>query len=330
MLLKLAAACVVGALAAPTRPRPARPAPTYQHEASPTHTLASIRNMTCAGSACSILAATDGGPAVVPLRLSFFDPFTVRYWLAIDGNFSDTGAAADVIVGKGSPVALALNDAGAYYEVTQSPAPSPNVVVRLQKAPCQLTILVDGAPVVQEAAPLSWNTSTSWNTLARDAAPLAPGLTAEWFFGGGMQNGRFSHRDESITIAVDYNWDDGGHPNSVPWYVSSAGYGVFRNTWAPGAYAFTAPVLAAHNESNRFDAFFMLSGPGPRALQTLLGLYTALTGPPFLPPLYGLFLGDSDCYHNERHGNSTRVAIAVARMYVENDMPHGWMLPNDG
>ncbi len=43
-----------------------------------------------------------------------------------------------------------------------------------------------------------------------------------------------------------------------------------------------------------------------------------------MPPIYGLGLGDSDCYHNGRHGNDTRVALAVAerrlgggRMVVE-------------
>ena len=112
--------------------------------------------------------------------------------------------------------------------------------------------------------------------------------------------------------------------------MSTAGYAVFRNTWQPGAYSFGAPVVTAHNESTRLDAFFMLAAPGPRVLQALLGLYTQVTGPPFLPPIYGLFLGDSDCYHNDRHGNSTQVAIAVAELYNSFDIPHGWMLPNDG
>ena len=53
-----------------------------------------------------------------------------------------------------------------------------------------------------------------------------------------MQNGRFSHRHKAIDIAVSYNWDDGGCPNSVPFYLSSAGYGVFRHTFAPGRYVF--------------------------------------------------------------------------------------------
>ncbi len=43
-----------------------------------------------------------------------------------------------------------------------------------------------------------------------------------------------------------------------------------------------------------------------------------------------MFLGDSDCYHNDRHGNSTLVAVAVAAEYRSRDIPAGWMLPNDG
>ena len=284
----------------------------------------------CAASACDVSAFVGSTAQTVPLRLQFFAPQIVRWWLQLDGNFSDNGFADDVIVGAPQPVALTLRDAGAYYEVTQSPAPpaGPSVAVRLAKSPLLLTVLVDGLAVVQEAAPLAWNDTTSWQTLARDAAAPAPGLTVEHFFGGGMQNGHWAHRDQQITIGVDYNWAEDGHPNSVPFFVSTAGYGAMRNTWMPGSIDFGSPVVAAHNESNRLDAFFVLSVPGD--IKSLLGLYTYVTGPPFLPPIYALFMGDSDCYHNDRHGNSTQVAIAVAKLYNQYDMPHGWMLPNDG
>ena len=123
----------------------------------------------------------------------------------------------------------------------------------------------------------------------------------------------------SAHVGVD--WDDGGHPNPVPYYASSAGYAALRNTWAPGGYTFSSPVLAVHNESNRFDVFLMAAGPAPTdgAMKKLLGLYTQLTGPPFMPPIYALFLGDSDCYHNDRHGNSTQVAVAVASLCAYKD-----------
>ena len=72
-----------------------------------------------------------------------------------------------------------------------------------------------------------------------------------------MQNGRgnTSHRGKTVEVGVDYNWDDGGHPNSVPFYLSSAGYGVFRNTYAPNTYAFTDPVTTTAKEQ-RFDAYY--------------------------------------------------------------------------
>jgi alpha-glucosidase len=301
------------------------------------YSLSSVVNISCAGSMCDVWAAVAGpfargASSPVPLRLGFYAPQIVRWWLAIDGNFSDTGAASDVIVGGASPVTVVLQDAGTYYSLTQaSPAPgTPVVEVQLLKAPPLLTILVDGQAVAHEDAPLAWNDTSSWQTMQRDAAPTPPGLTTEWFFGVGMQHGSFSHRDTAVAIGVDYNWDEGGHPNAVPWYVSSAGYGVLRNTWAPGLYNFSSPVVTAHNESNRLDAFILLAGVSSGSAKTLLGLYTGLTGNPFLPPIYGLFLGDSDCYHNDRHGNSTQVAIAVAQEYNANDMPHGWMLVNDG
>jgi alpha-glucosidase len=278
-------------------------------------TLTSLTAISCAGAQCELTAGTSAGGSA-PLRLAFWGPATVRWWLALDGNFSDPGLIGSAIIGAPAPgLAVQQRDGGAYYELTLAGAPAGAATVRLQKAPLLLTLLVNGAPVLQEAAPLSWDGASTWQTLVRDApASLAPGLSAEHFFGGGMQNGRFAHRDQTIFIGVDYNWDDGGHPNTVPLYTSSAGYSVLRNTWAPGSYTFGAPVLAAHNETTRLDAFLMAAAPGAGAVQALLGLYTQLTGPPFMPPIYGFFSGDSDCYHNDRHGNSTQVAVAVASL----------------
>ena len=78
--------------------------------------------------------------------------------------------------------------------------------------------------------------------------------------GGGMQNGRWQHRDNTVEVGVGYNWDEGGHPNSAPVYVSSAGYGVFRNTWSPGVYSFHDTVTSVHDEGTRFDAYLMVTG----------------------------------------------------------------------
>jgi len=298
-----------------------------------THTLSDLRNISCTLNTCYLVASVDSTSSgtLVPLRLTLFSSTIVQYWLAIDGNFSDVGAAADVIVGKPtSPLSAVLSDKGNFWEITQAPAFSPNVVVHLQKSPLLLTILVNGQAVVTEATPLTYNSTSSWQTLTRDVIPSGSVTSKEYFFGAGMQNGHWSHRDQVVQIGVDYNWEENGHPNSAPFYVSSSGVGVLRNTWASGSYAFLSPVVTTHLESTRFDAFYMLAAAGPKAIKEVLGLYTMLTGPPFLPPLYGMFLGDSDCYHNSRHGNSSQVAIAIARQYEEHDIPRGWMLINDG
>lgn len=143
-----------------------------------------------------------------------------------------------------------------------------------------------------------------------------------------MQNGRIYHRGHRVRVSIDYNWADGGNPNAAPFYMSTAGYGVYRNTWSPGYYDFTqGPAVLAHNES-RYDAFFIAAKPLDYA--ALLEGYTWVTGRPFMPPAYGLGLGDSDCYHNTRHGNDTNVVKAVASKYREMRLPASWFLPNDG
>jgi len=169
--------------------------------------LGAVANVSCAGATCSVLAFVGASSTTVPLRLSFYTPHTVRWWLAVDGNFSDTGAADDVIVlpPAGGLVAV-LSDAGAYYEVAQAARPSPDVVLRLNKSPATLSILVGGVVVFAEAAPLSWNGTSSVLTLGRDLPGATFPGSVDYFFGGGMQNGRFSHRDTVTTIDVDYNW----------------------------------------------------------------------------------------------------------------------------
>ncbi|EDQ88138.1 uncharacterized protein MONBRDRAFT_26730 [Monosiga brevicollis MX1] len=157
-----------------------------------------------------------------------------------------------------------------------------------------------GNIVLSEIYPLTWNTSSLWQTIA-----LAQD---EQIFGGGMQNGYWSHRGRDVLIEE----------------VSTAGYGVLRNTYAHGMYAFhrVDEVTLRHDEA-RFDAVYFF-GPPKRALD----LYTQATGRPFMPPLWGLTLGDSDCYNS--HNRTTKDVVKVAQAYDRHQMPGGWMIMNDG
>ncbi|MFJ8377245.1 NPCBM/NEW2 domain-containing protein [Streptomyces sp. NPDC094461] len=249
-------------------------------------------------------------------RVSFVSAETFRIELAPDGTFSDP-AGDDIVLPQGKPPRTRWKERGDRYELSTA-----DVTLRAYKSPLRFALYrADGTRVWSETKGLSWNGERTTQTLARGAN--------EQFYGAGMQNGRgnTSHRDKTVEVGVDYNWDDGGHPNSVPFYLSSAGYGVYRNTFAPNTYAFTDPVTTSAKEK-RFDAYYFAGD----SAKDVIGQYTKLTGKPFLPPVYGMEIGDADCYlHNANRGERrTLDALKVADGYVENDMPNGWMLVNDG
>ncbi len=262
---------------------------------------------------------------VAALRVDFEDADLFRVWLAPTGEFSDPAndepadpdaPDADIVVktdyaGAGSQV----HETAAAYVIATSAAR-----LTVTKSPLTLRLAdADGDVLWEETAPLSWDDAGTTQSLAQGPQ--------EQFFGGGMQNGRFSHRDQSIEISRDYNWNDGGNPNAAPFYVSSRGYGVLRNTFAPGTYDFGAPVTTTHQEQ-RFDAYYFVGD----AEQVIDG-YTELTGRPIAVPMYALEIGDADCYlHNANRGEreTLRDSTAIADGYAEHDMPLGWMLVNDG
>ncbi|MFJ5850029.1 NPCBM/NEW2 domain-containing protein [Streptomyces sp. NPDC092903] len=248
-------------------------------------------------------------------RVSFVSDETFRIELAPDGTFTDPAGDA-IVLPQGTPPRTHWKERSDRYDLSTG-----DVTLRAYKSPLRFALYrADGTRVWSEAKGLSWDGEKTTQTLARGGD--------EQFYGAGMQNGRgnTSHRGKTVEVGVDYNWDDGGHPNSVPFYLSSAGYGVFRNTFAPNTYAFNEPVTTSAEEQ-RFDAYYFAGDA-----KDVIGQYTELTGKPFLPPVYGMEIGDSDCYlHNANRGERrTKDSLKVADGYVENDMPNGWMLVNDG
>ncbi|WP_329236347.1 NEW3 domain-containing protein [Actinoallomurus sp. NBC_01490] len=255
------------------------------------------------------------------VRVIFYADDVFRIWAAPDGHFTDPNDdpanpnAADMVVKHDYPgVNPRVSRTGSGVRLATGA-----VVLTVGRDPMLFAARrPDGTPVFAETAPLSWSDTATTQTLS-----TRPG---EQFFGGGEQNGGFVHTGRTIQVANDFDWDEGGHPNSQPFYLSTAGYGVFRNTFAPGQYAFTDPVRTTESE-RRFDGYYFIGTP-----KQVIGDYTALVGRPFMPPMYGLEMGDSDCYlHNANRGERhTLDAIDVADGYVSRDIPLGWMLVNDG
>ena len=265
------------------------------------------------------------------VKLIFYRDDIFRLWLAPDGEY--TNPAADEIVvdyGVKNP-GVTVSSSAQYYKFATK-----QCVVRVYKNPLRFALYDknDKMMIWEEMEPLTFGSKT-YQTLKRGGK--------EYFYGGGMQQGRFSHAGTDLDIAVT-GWFEGESSNPVPFYMSSNGYGVFRNTFAPGKYSFSGANQEAakdgqfvrysstlsHNE-NRFDAFYFY---GP-TLKNILGDYTDITGKPFMPAMWMLTMGDADCYNKPEQRVSWQqqtpdVITQVADKYIEHDMPRGWILPNDG
>ena len=260
------------------------------------------------------------------VKVIFYSDDIFRIWLAPDGEFTNP-AGNDIVDSYAikNPQVSAI-DKGSYYLLK-----SKTCIVRVYKAPLRFALydLSNTHQVWGESKPLSFGAKTTQTMLSQ------PG---EYFYGCGMQNGYFSHKGKDILIEKGNGWDAGGRANPAPFYMSTAGYGVFRNTFDVGVYSFKDTLRFTHNE-NRFDAFYFY---GP-SLKKILNGYTQTTGRPFLMPRWALSMGDANCYNRGTKGYDTKnytgsgingttpdVIKLVADKYVDNNMPRGWILPNDG
>ena len=212
-----------------------------------------------------------------------------------------------------------------------------------------------GKVVVRETAPVKIESGKVTFTCAEGQG---------YFYGGGVQNGRFSHKGQIIKIVNQNSWTDGGVASPCPFFWSTEGYGMMFHTFRPGQYDFGATkkgsVVLEHNE-DYLDLFVMV-GSG---LQPLYAYYQ-LTGEPVLLPKFGFYEGHLNAYNRDywkpsegdggilfedgkRYVESQKAdgggvqeslngekdnyqfsARAVIDRYAKHDMPLGWILPNDG
>ena len=184
----------------------------------------------------------------------------------------------------------------------------------------------------------------------------------EYFYGGGVQNGRFSHKGKAIAIENQNSWTDGGVASPTPFYWSTNGYGMMWHTFKKGKYDFGAEeagkVKLSH-ETDYLDVFFMVN----ETPAELLNDFYQLTGNPVLLPKFGFYEGHLNAYNrdywkedekgilfedgkrykesqkdnggikeslNGEKNNYQFSARAVIDRYKQHDMPLGWLLPNDG
>ena len=144
----------------------------------------------------------------------------------------------------------------------------------------------DGKTVWKEAGSLRYDGTETVQTLDTDEN--------EYFYGGGQQNGFFSHKDRKILIENKSTWVSGGVSSPSPFYMSSNGYGAMRNTFQSGSYDFSSTAKLEHDK-NRFDAYYFVGDN----MKDVLGDYVELTGNPMFMPKYAFNQGNADCYNGD-------------------------------
>lgn len=233
---------------------------------------------------------------------------------------------------------------------------SDKIIVQLDKNSTLLKVtnLATKAVVLEEIAPVQFEKDKVSLTFKENAA--------EYFYGGGVQNGRFSHKGKVIAIENQNSWTDGGVASPTPYFWSTNGYAILWNTFKKGNYDFGAEEKGAvklSHDTGYLDAFIMV-GNGAVAL---LNDFYQLTGNPVLLPKFGFYQGHLNAYNrdfwkkddkgtlfedgkrykeaqkdnggvkeslNGEKNNYQFSARAVIDRYKKNDMPFGWLLPNDG
>lgn len=253
------------------------------------------------------------------------------------------------------PTPNVIEENGTYVIFTES------IKLVIDKETSMMTLMgTDGRVYWKEAAPIQYKDGNTIQTLVENEE--------ENFYGGGTQNGRFAHKGTSIKIENTNNWVDGGVASPNPFYWSTSGYGVVRNTFKKGVYDFgstTEGVVETSHSEKRFDAYYFV---GNTPTEILNGYYE-ITGNPALFPENSFYLGHLNCYNRDEwttggntpletindevkyketnnggqiknggvletlngEGNSYKFsARGVIDQYTKYDMPMGWFLPNDG
>ncbi|MDR6781852.1 alpha-glucosidase (family GH31 glycosyl hydrolase) [Pedobacter africanus] len=233
---------------------------------------------------------------------------------------------------------------------------TPKVNIQIDKNTTLLKVInpLSHTVAIESIAPVKFDTKAVALTLKENPQ--------EYFYGGGVQNGRFSHKGKAIAIENQNSWTDGGVASPTPYYWSSNGYAILWNTFKKGRYDFGTKekgTVKLSHETAYLDVFIMINN-GAKAL---LNDFYQLTGNPVLLPKFGFYQGHLNAYNrdfwkenekgilfedgkryqesqkdnggikeslNGEKNNYQFSARAVIDRYKKNDMPFGWLLPNDG
>lgn len=233
---------------------------------------------------------------------------------------------------------------------------SEQIAMEFNKSQSTFTVtnLTNNKVVLQSVEPIQFEKGRTTLTFKENSN--------EYFYGGGVQNGRFSHKGKTIAIENQNSWTDGGVASPTPFYWSTNGYGLMWYTFKKGKYNFgsqqSKKVAISHDETY-VDVFIMVN----EGMVPILNDFYQLTGNPVFLPKMSLYEGHLNAYNrdywkedksgilfedgkrykesqkdetgikeslNGEKNNYQFSARAVIDRYNAHDMPLGWILPNDG
>ena len=319
--------------------------------------------------AVSVESVVQINPTTVELRLSDKQRVTLDFYGEnIFRMFRDAngGIVRDPQPMKGYPEAqilvdnprkavnsLNVKENDKTYTIT---TPKIEITVCKKSGQMKVTDLTTGKVAFEEAVPVLFKNAKTTITLKKN--------NGEFFYGGGVQNGRFSHAGKAIDIENQSSWTDGGVASPAPFFWSTNGYGFMWHTFRKGKYDFGATEAGTTilmHEENYLDVFFMINSDGIALLKD----FYQLTGNPVLMPKFGFYMGHLNAYNrdywteskdgngmlyedgkrykesqtdnggareslNGENGPHQFSARAAIDRYLDQDMPFGWFLPNDG
>ena len=240
-------------------------------------------------------------------RVSFLEEGIVRVTLDPTGAFGQY--ATPVSPSHAARIQAQPDDSEAYSHPAVSVLDEGDAVaisagetsVLLDRVDGRMALRRRGRVVMREASPARVGEGRSTQVLR-----MAEG---ERFFGGGTQNGRVEHSGHVVRIVTtpmnSNQWGDGGVASPSPLVWSSAGYGVLRSTFAPGAYDFgsAGDELVATHEDGILDAYLLVADdPGSglrRVAQDVLRAYFKVSGEPALLPDFAFYLGHLNAYNRD-------------------------------
>ncbi|MGT2771842.1 discoidin domain-containing protein, partial [Streptococcus marimammalium] len=258
-------------------------------------------------------------------KVSLYNDHVFRYYIDKTGEFVEDPAPSR----EDRPAKIAIKTLEDYRDTnsalgsmsedeTSYKITTDKVQLVFDKQTARLSVFdkVSNNLITKEVLPVQITTNKTTQTLSQ--------ADNEYFFGGGMQNGRFTHKGNKVNIVNENNWVDGGVASPSPFYWSTKGYGVLRNTFRRGQYDFgteePSTTTTTHDEG-RFDAYFFVNNTPANILKD----YYELTGSPVVLPEYALYLGHLNAYNRDywvEVPSDTRGAILLDGKYYKEYQPN--------